>query len=50
MYRTFNMGVGMVIIASAPDAEAIRSYLYERGQACYKIGLVNDGNREVAFD
>ena len=49
MYRTFNMGVGMVIICSAEDAEIIKSSLGERGHACYEIGRVVEGTREVSI-
>src|SRR6266853_5478691 len=38
MFRTFNMGVGMIIIAAPPDAEAIKSHLQERGETVYEIG------------
>ena len=43
MYRTFNMGVGMVIVCAASDADAIEAHLGE----CYRIGNVVSGNREV---
>ena len=49
MYRTFNMGVGMVIIASAPDGEEIQSELGKNKQPCYKIGLVVEGHHEVSI-
>src|SRR5918911_204402 len=38
MYRTFNMGVGMVIITASQDAEVIKSHLQERNEAIYEIG------------
>ncbi|HYE66021.1 MAG TPA: phosphoribosylformylglycinamidine cyclo-ligase [Pyrinomonadaceae bacterium] len=47
MYRTFNMGVGMVIICAASDAETIKSHIRGRGEACYEIGRVVEGNRET---
>jgi phosphoribosylformylglycinamidine cyclo-ligase len=47
MYRTFNMGVGMVIVCSASDAETIERYLQEHGEKCYTIGNVISGDREV---
>ncbi|HEX8176574.1 MAG TPA: phosphoribosylformylglycinamidine cyclo-ligase [Pyrinomonadaceae bacterium] len=47
MYRTFNMGVGMVIICAAQDAEAIQSHFARRDEPCYEIGRVVEGNREV---
>jgi phosphoribosylformylglycinamidine cyclo-ligase len=49
MYRTFNMGVGMVIICAAQDAEAIKSHLGRSSYACYEIGRVVEGNREVSI-
>src|SRR5215216_1016489 len=44
MYRTFNMGIGMVIVCAPSHAAAIESHL---GEACYRIGEVLTGNREV---
>jgi phosphoribosylformylglycinamidine cyclo-ligase len=49
MYRTFNMGIGMIIIASGEDAEAIQIELGKRSQSCYKIGLVIEGDRKVSI-
>lgn len=48
MYRTFNMGVGMVIIAAPQDAETVKSHLSGYG-AVYEIGGVVKGNREVSI-
>src|SRR5690349_1320905 len=45
MYRTFNMGVGMVIVCAPGDAGAIETHLGE----CYRIGSVVNGNREVSI-
>jgi phosphoribosylformylglycinamidine cyclo-ligase len=47
MYRTFNMGVGLVIITSTQDAEAVQSHFAKRDEPCYEIGRVIEGNREV---
>ncbi|MBV9959081.1 MAG: phosphoribosylformylglycinamidine cyclo-ligase [Acidobacteria bacterium] len=47
MYRTFNMGAGMVVICSAEDKQAIQSHLAARGEACYEIGRVTEGSGEV---
>ena len=43
MYRTFNMGVGMVIVCSQSESHVIESHLRE----VYRIGEVVTGNREV---
>jgi phosphoribosylformylglycinamidine cyclo-ligase len=47
MYRTFNMGVGMVIVCSPANAGAVAAHLRDRGDSCYEIGKVIAGNREV---
>jgi phosphoribosylformylglycinamidine cyclo-ligase len=47
MYRTFNMGVGMVIVCARSDAETVRAHLRNGGETCYEIGNVIAGNREV---
>jgi phosphoribosylformylglycinamidine cyclo-ligase len=47
MYRTFNMGVGMVIVCADEDKKTIKSDLESRGDACYEIGRVTTGNGEV---
>lgn len=47
MYRTFNMGIGMIIIASADEAEKIKADLQARNEAVYEIGKVTHGNHEV---
>lgn len=47
MYRTFNMGVGMIIIASADEAEKIKADLQARNEAVYEIGKVTQGSHEV---
>ena len=49
MYRAFNMGVGMVIVCSRNDVETISSHLRSRGDECYEIGSVVNGNREVSI-
>ncbi len=47
MYRTFNMGAGMVIVCSPSDATTIQGHLQDHGEKCYAIGNVETGNREV---
>lgn len=49
MFRTFNMGVGMIIICAAEDKESVKSHLESRGERCYEIGRVTEGNREVVI-
>ena len=49
MHRTFNMGVGMVVICSPADAAAVKTHLDNLGEACYTIGRVTAGAREVVL-
>lgn len=47
IYRTFNMGVGMVIVCASDDAETIKTHLRNERETCYEIGNVVSGDREV---
>ena len=49
MYRTFNMGIGMIIIASPDEAEKIKADLAEREEFCFEIGHVTEGSHEVVI-
>jgi len=40
MYRTFNCGIGMVVIVSAQDADKAISQLQENGETVTKIGVI----------
>lgn len=50
MFRTFNMGVGMVIVCAQTDVAAIGSQVRERGFSCFEIGSVNEGPRPVVIE
>ncbi|HUV05090.1 MAG TPA: phosphoribosylformylglycinamidine cyclo-ligase [Armatimonadota bacterium] len=47
MYRTFNMGIGYVLVAPKEQATAIVARLAEMGETSYMIGEVRKGSREV---
>ncbi|MFC2337519.1 MAG: phosphoribosylformylglycinamidine cyclo-ligase [Negativicutes bacterium] len=49
MYRTFNMGIGMVLIAAAGEAEKIKAALAKEGEAVYEIGRVVPGEHKVTI-
>ncbi|MCW2278635.1 phosphoribosylformylglycinamidine cyclo-ligase [Heliophilum fasciatum] len=40
MLRTFNCGIGMVVVVAPEDAEAAMAYLTEMGEANYRIGQI----------
>lgn len=50
MYRTFNMGVGMVAIASANDAGVLVEALREAGEEAAVIGEIVAGEKDVILD
>ncbi len=49
MHRTFNMGVGMVIVCAPADAATITAHLSTLNEACYEIGRVVEGERHVTL-
>jgi len=50
MYRTFNMGVGMIIVCAQPDATTIKSHVEATGESCYEIGRIATGNQRVTLN
>ena len=40
MHRTFNCGIGMVVIVSAADAAAAESLLAAEGETVHRIGRI----------
>jgi len=50
MYRTFNMGVGMVIVCSPENRDSIKSQLEANGDTCYEIGEVVSGDGAVTIE
>ena len=40
MYRTFNCGIGMVVIVAAGDADAAISHLQAAGETVHRIGVI----------
>jgi len=47
MYRTFNMGIGMVLVLSKRDVDAARRILAQNGVKSHVIGEVVKGNKKV---
>jgi phosphoribosylformylglycinamidine cyclo-ligase len=47
MFRTFNMGVGMIIVCAEADVEAIKSHVESRGERCARVGCVVAGAGDV---
>lgn len=49
MFTTFNMGIGMVIVVSADQAEQALTVLKEQGETAYRLGSVHEGTKVVTF-
>ncbi len=49
MFNTFNMGVGMVVVVSAEDAETAVKTLQENGEDAYILGAVKEGTEGVVL-
>ena len=47
MFRTFNMGVGMVVVCAEGDAPAVRAHVEREGARCYEIGRAVSGDGGV---
>ena len=49
MRRTFNCGVGMVVVVSADDADKAIAVLDDHGESAWRIGRIVAGKQEVAY-
>jgi phosphoribosylformylglycinamidine cyclo-ligase len=49
MFRTFNMGVGMVVVCAQTDVARVASEVRARGFNCFEIGRVIAGPRNVVI-
>lgn len=47
MYRTFNMGVGMVLVVDPSEADAVRTHLTEAGETFFELGEVIPGEQKT---
>ncbi len=50
MYRTFNMGIGFVMIVDAENAEKVKAACAAMDQPVYQIGSVVAGDKKVVID
>jgi phosphoribosylformylglycinamidine cyclo-ligase len=49
MFRTFNMGIGMVVVCDLSEAAGIKNHVESLGEACYEIGRITEGDRRVVL-
>ena len=47
MYRTFNMGIGMILIVSERTAKPVIEHLQCKNEPVYKIGKIIEGNKQA---
>lgn len=50
MFRTFNMGIGMVLVVSEEEAEKTLELAEASGEKAYRIGRITEGSRIVTFE
>ncbi|MBO9643818.1 MAG: phosphoribosylformylglycinamidine cyclo-ligase, partial [Pseudacidovorax sp.] len=48
MNRTFNNGIGMVVVVAAADAEACAATLRAQGETVYQIGMIAERGNGAA--
>ena len=49
MFRTFNMGIGMILIVSAEECEGVLASAQKLGEEAYLIGRIEEGKRGVVL-
>jgi len=47
MYKTFNMGIGMMLIVEEKDVETTQEILKSMGEESFVIGKTSEGNKQV---
>ncbi|KPJ69055.1 phosphoribosylaminoimidazole synthetase [candidate division WOR-1 bacterium DG_54_3] len=47
MYKTFNMGIGMVVVVGARDVNKMMNFLNKQKEKAYLIGEIGRGKQEV---
>ena len=50
MRRTFNMGIGYILVAGPDNSDKILEYLNENGYDCYIIGNLSETTEGVRYD
>jgi phosphoribosylformylglycinamidine cyclo-ligase len=49
MYRTFNMGIGMILIVSPEDLPRVTGHFAAQNEPCYEIGGISAGDGTVQY-
>jgi len=49
MFRTFNMGIGLILVVAPEHVQPVTGHFAERGEICHRIGKVSSGSGGVAY-
>ncbi|MEH7308358.1 phosphoribosylformylglycinamidine cyclo-ligase [Neobacillus drentensis] len=49
MFRTFNMGIGMILVVDTADSQGVLDHLETLGEDAFVIGTVQKGDEDVVF-
>ena len=49
MFRTFNMGIGMLLVVPAKKFKKAQTVLDRAGEKAYTVGRIVKGDRKVMF-
>lgn len=47
MLRTFNLGIGLIIVAKKENIKYIKNHIEHNGINCTEIGQIIKGNKDV---
>ncbi len=50
MFRTFNMGIGMILVVDPADLPAVGKHFVARKETIYEIGSIVEGDRTVKYE
>jgi phosphoribosylformylglycinamidine cyclo-ligase len=49
MYRTFNMGIGMILVVGDSDLQKVKDHFRTIHEPCYEIGSIVPGDGKVQY-
>ncbi len=49
MYRTFNMGIGMILVVAPKDLPLVSRHFAARHEPCHEIGVITSGDGTVHY-
>jgi len=49
MFRTFNMGIGMILVVSEHETARVKEHFQARGEECFEMGCIIRGENKVNY-